>query len=132
MSEPYDLSGPWTYELTKRDKKHCGISIMEGEALIVELPGWYKNGWPIENVDPFIIAKARAIIGACNAHDDLLAICRDILSPDDDYGGSDDPAARCVECGTKRARHDQQFCDVPGCFALRVRAALAKADTLNP
>lgn len=70
------------------------------------------------------MANARLIREAS----ELSAICELMLSPESDYDdfGAGDEYALCVECGTRRERPDQQFCDVPGCFAPRVRAALAR------
>lgn len=54
---------------------------------------------------------------------DLLKIAIDILPECDDYGDG----RHCDECGTAKSQPDQTQCDVPGCFYVRIRAAIAKA-----
>lgn len=69
-------------------------------------------------------ANIRFIVRAVNSHGDLLSIVKDIL-PDDHSDYSD--GERCDECGTRRESSDQTECNVPGCWYVRVREAIAKA-----
>ena len=66
-------------------------------------------------------ANARLIAAA----PELLSIVKDIL-PDDHSDYSD--GERCDECGTRRESSDQTECDVPGCWYVRVREAIRKAE----
>ena len=70
-------------------------------------------------------ANAEFIVRAVNAHDDLLGIVKDILPEyHDDYADG----RRCDECGTEKATPEQTQCDVPGCWYVRIREAIAKAE----
>ena len=72
---------------------------------------------------PEAMANAKFIVRAVNSHDELLSIVRDILPGVDDYADG----LHCNECGTAKAQPNQERCDVPGCFYVRIRAAIAKA-----
>ena len=74
---------------------------------------------------PELTANIEFIVRAVNAHEELLSIVKDIL-PDDHSDYSD--GERCDECGMRRESSDQTECDVPGCWYVRVREAIAKAE----
>jgi len=59
----------------------------------------------------------------------LLGIATDALPEGSDYD-AEYPSGLCLECGTARELPEQQQCDVPGCYFVRIREAVADAERL--
>lgn len=59
---------------------------------------------------------------------ELLQIALDIIPEVNDYSDG----IHCDECGTPRSEPNQERCDVPGCFYVRIREAIAKATGETP